>query len=195
MRIEPRTRAPRVALAAMLAAAAIGAGAAAPARAADYPGRTVAGWTVAASRDGQGCFLTRGFAMNGGTQLLLGLNADGTSQLTLLNANWSIAPREALTLTYRLSRAAYADHRAIGLHADGKRGFVAAFDRAFPERFAAARTLAVTRGTVPVAALDLAGSGAAVAEMRRCVAAQRNRSAADPAAESSTEIPRDPFAK
>ena len=183
MTIKPNIRASHAALAAMLVVAASG-GASAPAHAAEYAGRSVAGWTVAASRDGQGCFITRTFAMNGGTQLLLGLNADGTSQLTLLNANWSIAPRDRLSLTYRLTRAGYADHPAVGIRADGKRGFVAAFDRAFPARFAAARTLAVTRGKVTVAEVDLAGSGAAVAELRRCVAGTKDRT-----------IPLDPFAK
>lgn len=169
---------------------------ASPAIAADYPARTVAGWTVAASKDGKGCFVTRDFAVNGGTSVLLGLDGDGATRLTLLNPHWSIAPREELRLTYRLTRGSYRDHAAVGIRSGDKRGFVSAFDAKFPAHFAASRALDVARGAVPVARLDLTGSGAAVTELRRCVAAQQGGQA--PGASVGTggneDIPRDPFA-
>ena len=70
---------------------------------------------------------------------------------------------------------------------------VTSFEAKFPAYFASSRTLHIARGKVPVERLDLDGSGAAVAELRRCVAAQRDdgRAARRPRGD---DIPRDPFA-
>lgn len=169
--------------------------------AADYAARNVAGWTVAVSKDGQGCFVTREFDRNGGTTVLLGLDVDGSNHLSLLNPNWSIKPKEQLKLSYRLSRGGYADHFAVGIRSEGKQGFVSSFEAQFPTYFAASRALHVARGDVPVARLDLTGSGAAVAELRRCVAAQKAGGTAGGKAGSGAggapgeAIPKDPFAK
>ena len=71
----------------------------------NYASRTVRGWTVAASKDGKGCFLTREYERNGGTTLLLGLDIDDTNRLAVLNANWSIKPKDQLELNFRLSNS------------------------------------------------------------------------------------------
>ncbi|MCC2977618.1 hypothetical protein LK533_13145 [Sphingomonas sp. PL-96] len=179
---------------AVLGAAALFASTQAVAR--DYTTRDVGGWTVAASRDGEGCFVTREFDRTGHTTLLLGLEVDGTNHLTVLNANWSIEPKERLELTFRLAKGSFPKHFAVGLASAGKQGFVTNFGAKFPNLFAASPSLDIFRGDVPVERLNLTGSGAAVAELRRCVEAQREKPAGKAAAEerSSGSIPLDPFA-
>ena len=161
----------------------------------DYASRDIGGWTVAASKDGEGCFLTRTYDRPRGTTLLLGLEVDGTNHLTVLNANWSIKPKERLALTFRLSNASFPKHFAVGMASDGKQGFVSSFGEKFPAHFAASRDLLILRGEVPVERLNLEASGVAVAELRKCVGAQRAKPA-DGASDkgSSDGIPIDPFA-
>ena len=169
--------------------------AAAPGAAQDYPAREVSGWTVAASADKAGCFVTRTYAGAGRTTLLLGLNVDGTNHLSVLNANWSITPKERLKLNFRLTAGGYADHFAVGIASDGKKGFVTDFEKTFPALFASSKALHIARGKVPVEQLDLAGSAAAVTELRRCVwihkSAGTNGGGEPP---RSSKIPKDPFA-
>lgn len=169
--------------------------ASANASAQNYAVRDVGSWTVAASKDGSGCFLTRTYAGTGETTLLLGLDIDGANRLSVLNDNWSIKPRDQWKLTFKLSKGGYPDHPVVGMASDGKRGFVTDFDAKFPSHFAASRALHIYRGDVPVEQLGLEGSGAAVAELRRCVGIH----AAKPATggrenERSDRIPKDPFA-
>ncbi len=169
--------------------------AATPAAARDYATRDVGGWTVAASKDGKGCFLTREYDRAGATTLLLGIDTDGTNHLTVLNDNWSIKAKDRVKLTFRLSSGAYPGHFAVGLVADGKRGFVTSFEPQFPTYFARSAMLAIARGDTPVERLDLTGSGAAVAELRRCVEFVRvnpGPKAVDKA--RPADIPEDPFA-
>jgi hypothetical protein len=167
----------------------------APAPAADYATRDIGSWTISASKDGKGCFLTREYDRTGATTLLLGLDSDGTNHLSVLNANWSIRPKDRLELTFRLSTSSFPKHFAVGMAADGKQGFVTSFGAKFPAQFAGSRALDIFRGDVPVERLSLEGSGAAVAELRRCVAAQRAKPAAtaDEAGDPDS-IPKDPFA-
>ena len=149
--------------------------------------REIGDWTVTASRDGKGCFLTREYDRPGKTTLLFGLDGDGTNHLSVLNANWSIAPKDQLSLRFRLSNGGYAKHGAVGIAADGKQGFVTSFEAKFPVYFAASKVLDISRGNVPVEQLGLDGSGAAVAALRACVSLRR-------APARAGEIPKDPFA-
>ncbi|WP_294263625.1 hypothetical protein [uncultured Sphingomonas sp.] len=158
-----------------------------------YATRDVGQWKIAAARDGDGCFMTRVYPREGDTTLLFGLSADGSNRLTLLNANWSIKPQDRLTLDYRLSNRRLPKQAAIGLASNDKRGFVSAFDAKFPAQFAAASRLEIFRGETPVERLTLEGTGAAIAELRRCVTASKAGPAARPAADDA--IPRDPFAE
>jgi hypothetical protein len=160
----------------------------------DYATRDVGAWTVAASRDGNGCFLTREYDRPGETTLLLGLEVDGTNHLTVLNANWSIKPKDRLELTFRLSKASFPKHFAVGMASGGKQGFATSFGSKFPAHFAASASLDISRGNVPVERLSLDGSGAAVAELRRCVDAQRTKPAGTAREKKSSDsIPIDPF--
>ncbi|MFZ3484308.1 hypothetical protein [Sphingomonas sp. 3-13AW] len=172
----------------------LGAFAGSQAMAGDYATRDIGGWTVAASKDGKGCFVTREYDRTGQTTLLLGLETDGTNHLTVLNSNWSIKPKERLELTFRLSNASFPKHFAVGIASGGKQGFVTNFGSKFPANFAASTTLNIFRGDVPVERLSLAGSGNAVAELRRCVEAQRRKPAAAAPKEKRDGIPVDPFA-
>lgn len=166
-----------------------------PSFARDYATRDVGQWVVSASSDGEGCFLTRIYQGPGETTLMLGLDVDGGNRLTILNTNWSVRQKEQLRLNFRLSNAAFPRHLAVGIAADGKKGIVTRFGTAFPGNFAASRFLHVTRGDVPVAELSLDGSGAAVAELRRCVDRYRGKpSAAGPEQQDAGRIPMDPFA-
>lgn len=164
---------------------------AAPAAAQDYPARQIGDWTIAPSKDGSGCFISREFARPGRTSILLGVGRDGTNHFSVLNENWSIRPQDRLKITYRLSQGGYPNHAAIGIVADGKQGFVAAFDADFPAAFAGSKALHIDRGDTPVERLPLDGSGAAVAELKRCVDAQHGPTGAEAGDDG---IPRDPFA-
>lgn len=176
-------------------AVAAGLCASAPAAAQEYPARDVGGWTVAASKDERGCFITRDYGGEGETTLLLGLDIDGTNHLSVLNYNWSIKPKDRLELNFRLSKVGYPKHFAVGMASQGKKGFVTNFEAKFPTYFAASRFLHIYRGEVPVELLSLAGSGAAVAELRRCVAIYTARTTIAPGEkERSPRIPKDPFA-
>jgi hypothetical protein len=189
-RLRPAFRAAALALA--LAAFPL---ATAPAAAQDYAMRDVGGWTVAASKDKSGCFLTRTYSGTGGTTLFLGLDVDGSNHLSVLNDNWSIKPNERLNLTFKLSNGGYAKQPVIGMASEGKRGFVTTFEAKFLDYFSRSRALQIFRGTVPVDQLDLAGSGDAVGELRKCVAVYKGRPAAGAKEERrSDRIPADPFA-
>ena len=167
-------------------------GASATAR--DYPTQDVGGWIVAASKDGQGCFLTKVYEHIGDTTLLFGLDPDGKNHLSVLNANWSIKPKDQLRLDFRLSKGSYVKHFAIGMASDGKQGFVTSFEAKFPAYFAASKMLDIFRGDVPVERLNLDGSGAAVAELRKCVVARRKKSVEADGKVCFDDIPEDPFA-
>jgi hypothetical protein len=160
-----------------------------------YATRDVGNWTVAAGKDGKGCFLTKEYERAGRTTLLLGLDTDGANHLSVLNANWSIKPKEPLKLDFQLSAGGYSKHFAVGMASEGKQGFVTNFEWRFPAYFAASKDLRISRGSTPVERLSLEGSGAAVAELRRCVEDQRAESAtAASEKDEPDDIPKDPFA-
>ena len=160
-----------------------------------YAMQNVSGWAVAASKDKKGCFLTKTYDGAGETTLLLGVDIDGSNHLSVLNDNWSIKPKDRLNLSFRLSNGGYSDHPVVGMVSEEKKGFVTTFETKFLSYFATSKALHIYRGDVPVEQLNLEGSGAAVAELRRCVEIYKARPAAGPREkERSGLIPRDPFA-
>ena len=157
--------------------------------------RDVGGWTVAASKDKSGCFMTRTYEGAGETTLLLGLDIDGSNHLSVLNDNWSIKPQDRLNLNFRLSNGGYSKHPVVGMASEGKKGFVTNFETKFLSYFAVSKGLHIYRDEVPVEQLSLDGSGAAVAELRRCVDIYRAKTAAGAREKGrSDQIPEDPFA-
>ncbi|WP_322966183.1 hypothetical protein [Sphingomonas fuzhouensis] len=158
--------------------------------------RKIGDWTLAVSEDGDGCFLTRIYDRPGDTTLLLGLDRDGSNHLTVLNANWSIKPKERLALDFKLTNGGYPKHFAVGLATDDKQGFVTSFEKPFPTYLAKSQRLDIARGNVPVERLSLEGSGVAIAALRDCVAARKAQPAkALRADDGGKGIPLDPFAK
>jgi hypothetical protein len=161
----------------------------------EYPMRDVDGWTLAASKDKRGCFLTKTYRGAGETTLLLGLDIDGSNHLSVLNDNWSIKQNDGLKLNFRLSNGSYSKHPVVGMASEGKKGFVTNFETKFLSYFAASKELHISRGDVPVEQLSLDGSGAAIAELRRCVGLYRAKSAVGAREKGrSDQIPKDPFA-
>jgi len=160
----------------------------------DYPTRKFGAWTVSVSNDGKGCFVTRTYEGPGDTTLLLGLDTDASNRLTLLNANWSIKPKDQPRLTFRLSNASFPRHLAVGIAADGKQGFVTSFGETFPDTFAASKSLKIARGDIPVEDLALDGSGGAITELRKCVTALRDKPPVAKPRDGKNRIPLDPFA-
>lgn len=161
----------------------------------EYPLREVGGWMVAASQDRKGCFLSKAYEGPGRTTLLLGLDIDRSNRLSVLNSNWSIRKKNRERLDFRLSNVSFPKHLAVGIASDGKKGFVTSFGENFPANFAASTFIHIFRGDVPVEKLGLAGSGAAVAELRRCVDFYRRKPAtAARGSDRARDIPIDPFA-
>lgn len=161
----------------------------------EYPARNIGGWTVAASKDKEGCFVTRTYEGEGETTLLLGLDVDGGNHLSVLNANWSIKPKDRWKLTFRLSNGGYSNQPVVGMASQGKQGFVTNFEAKFPSYFAASKALHIYRDKVPVEQLSLDGSGTAVAELRRCVEIFSAKTTARAREKGrSGQIPKDPFA-
>lgn len=167
-----------------------------PAAAQDSGARKVGAWTVAPGQDGAGCLLSRSYRGPTGTTLILGLDTDGSQRLSVLNPDWSIRPGDRERLTFRLGAARYDRQFAVGIASAGKQGFAAEFDAAFAGKLAAAKSLAIARGTTPVEDLPLDGSGAAVRELKACVAALGDgRGASRSSDDAGRSIPRDPFAR
>jgi hypothetical protein len=161
----------------------------------EYSMRDVGGWTVVASKDKKGCFLSRTYAGPGETTLLLGLDIDGSNHLSVLNDNWSIKPDDRLELNFRLSNGGYSKHPVVGMASEEKKGFVTSFETKFISYFATSKALHISRDDVPVEQLSLDGSGAAVAELQNCVGVFKTKTAAGGREERrSDDIPRDPFA-
>jgi hypothetical protein len=161
----------------------------------EYSMRDVGGWTIAASKDKKGCFLTRTYDGPGATTLLLGVDIDGSNHLSVLNENWSIKPDDRLDLNFRLSNGGYSKHPVVGMASEDKKGFVTSFETKFISYFATSKALHIYRGDVPVEQLNLDGSGAAVAELQNCVGIFKAKTAAGAREEDrSDQIPRDPFA-
>ena len=166
----------------------------AAASAQDYTMHDIGAWKVAASTDQKGCFLTRTYGGAGETTLLLGLDIDGGNHLSVLNENWSIKPKDRQKLTFRLSNGGYPGQPVIGMASGEKRGFVTNFEPKFITYFATSEKLHIFRGDVPVEQLSLDGSGAAVAELRRCVALYKAKPTGARETGRSDNIPSDPFA-
>jgi hypothetical protein len=168
--------------------------AASPLDAAEYRAREIAGWTVSETTDGAACLMGMEYEGEGATRLVMSLDPEGSNRLIVTNMNWSIKEDEELTLDYALSNGTYAKHPAVGMRGDGRGGFVTGFEKPFPDYFAQSRYLHIRRDGTLVDRLSLDGTGAAVVELRRCVAAVRARAAAEAREKARwADIPTDPF--
>lgn len=136
----------------------------------DWP--KTAGWTIIEGDDE--CSIFSDFEGKGSTELLVMLNTDGTAAASLTNLRWSSAKGEKYDLRWKMNDYEYSG-TAIGLgdRFDARRGFAAKFPGKFIDDFAAGVSLTVYRGEVVVDDLNLAGTSAAVATAKRCLAAVR----------------------
>jgi hypothetical protein len=165
-----------------------------PLRAAEYRAREIAGWTVSETSDGTACLMGMDYEGEGATRLILSLDPKGENRLIVSNLNWSTKEDEELELEYALSNGTYEKHPTIGMRSEGRGGLVTGFEKPFPDYFAQSRYLHIRRDGTLVDRLSLDGSGAAVTELRRCVAVVRSRAAVEAREKARwADIPTDPF--
>lgn len=166
---------------------------AAPAAAADDV--TVAGWQVG-EVDGESCVMASDFEGDGETTLGVGLRTDGRVYLSLTNYNWSAVSDRVYNLAFALDGVSYSGGKSVGYVNSSKKGFITTLEPDFLQHFARSAYLTVrSEDGVTIDDLDLAGSAAALAQMRRCVA--HLKSVADAEARDKARlahIPQDPYA-
>ena len=132
---------------------------------------------------------------DGATNLLLSLDIEGANSLMVDNYNWSTKDDEEYDIDYYLTAGVYDKHASRGYEHKGRHGFVTYFEAKFLTYFAASKSLDIRRGDVVVDELSLSGSGAAIAEMRRCVGLLKAKADAEAREKAKwAHIPKDPFA-
>lgn len=168
-----------------------------PATARDWP--DVAGWTIFEVDDG--CGLHSEFQGPGDTELAIVLLRDSEDvRLVATNSNWSTVEKQRYPdIEYDTSVATYTKGTAVGVTINSKKGFATNFEPDFADAFVKSPYLHIRRGDVMMDKLGLAGSAAALAKVRVCVATLRaEKRRADAAAEAERRrysgITRDPFA-
>lgn len=155
---------------------------------------TVAGWQVG-EIDGESCVMVSDFEGKGETTLGVALRTDGQVYLSLTNYNWSAVPERAYDLAFALDGTSYSGGKSIGYQNSGKKGFITTFEPDFLQHFAQSTYLKVSSADgVTIDDLDLAGSAAALVQMRRCVAHLKSVAAAEAKEKARlAHIPEDPF--
>lgn len=115
------------------------------------------------------CVITTTYDFDGRSSVRLSLFWDGArADLFLSSLGWSNRASAPYAVQYSLGGFVY-EGNARGLVSDGGyKGFVSGFDPAFLGDFARAESLYVTTGDTVVTHLNLSGSGAAIATLRRC---------------------------
>lgn len=152
------------------------------------------GWDIVQGDDS--CAITSEFQGPGDTELYLILNLDGSAILAVSNSQWSIQDKQELELSYHLNGTSYSGGKAVGITQSYiKKGFVTRFGPEFVADFIKSTYLHIYKGETVVDKLDLAGSGAGIAQARRCLS--HVKALADAAAREKARwahIPKDPFA-
>lgn len=133
-----------------------------------YQTRSVSGWEVGPMADNDGsCYATQIYEGAGSTELFLVLNPQDGVYILIGNDNWSIKKGEAMDLDYGFSIGTYKNVQAIGT---SDRRFLSNFSIEFLDTFSRSTELNISRNETLIDSLNLKGSGAAVVELRRCVA-------------------------
>lgn len=156
----------------------LGALAAAPAAAADWP--SVAGWDVhEIGRDR--CVVGRAFAGTGTTFGII-MSLGGEVRLFATGAGWPTRSGQPSAGAVLLDGSSAVMGRAVGMEQQQNRGFVAAASPDFLVRFARASQLGLHAGPgTDQSALPLTGAGLALAQARRCLDALREEARSSPA--------------
>lgn len=151
-------------------------------------------WEMARAEDR--CLTRLTYEGPGSTELNVSIELDGSSAVLINNQNWSA--REGVTypeMEIVLDQWVYSGPGGLGYISSGYRpGFSMIMPVDFLETFAQAKSLKVYNGDTLVDSLDLEGSAAAVASLRRCLmAVQRQRAAEERERRRWEHIPTDPF--
>lgn len=167
------------------------------AEAADYE-RRVAGWTV--GRDDMTCVAIQTYEGSGSTKLTVMRNANDDRDLIVVsNDHWSTVQDQPYKVTYHVGEFRYSG-AAMGISERGRRGLAGYLHPDFLDDFAKGTSLEIEADGTVVDRLRLAGSAAAVAEIRRClIGARADKVALDREIARQNRlppgVPRDPFAK
>lgn len=142
-----------------------------PASAADWD--SVAGWDVY-EVDATRCVVGRVFAQAGATFGII-MATGGDVRVFATQAGWNARGGQKVDAAVGLDDQMLVSGASVGIEQGSNRGFVAAADDAFLQRFASARQLNLR--AVPGAAdtkLPLAGAAQGLAQGRRCLAGLRD---------------------
>lgn len=144
------------------------------------------------------CLATAEFVAEGraNTRFLLADDAEGV-KISLTSMDWS-KPESVLEVSFEFlpNGKTYVGNAAPLTLSSVYNGFVMMFDDQVLTEFAAADSLRVTRGDVVIDHLDLKGSAATTATLRRCTSSALAKEAArQRERDRFSDIPKDPFAR
>lgn len=164
-----------------------------PAEARDWP--DAGGFTILEADEW--CALTSEYKGPGESTLTVVIRRAGKPMVRVENYNWSAADGEKYEdISFRLNGKSYSGGMAMGTKNEGRSGFMMAANEEFLQDFAASSYFHVYKGEQIIDRLDLAGSAAAVAAARKCVAyVDGLRSAEEREKRKYEDLPKDPFAK
>lgn len=159
-----------------------------------YHPREVAGWNVGPAEDEYGsCLMYMDYEGVPSTRLALLIDKFGNPSLMISNRDWTVRKDEKYKIDYEFSFGSYIEHPTLGWE-DGS--LYTKFGKVFVDQFSRSNYLNIYRDNVVVDQLSLRGSGAAVAETRRCVAhIQREADAINRERRKFEHIPSNPFAE
>jgi TonB family protein len=162
-----------------------------PVAARDWP--DAGGWSI--SQIEHACGLSMEYEGPGETNLHVVLGTDGIVILGVTNTGWSAKEGEEYELRFVLDGVEYSGGKAKGTSLGLRPGFLTGMKPDFLKHFAAGRTLFIYKGDVLVDQLSLAGTTAALAEARLCLATVRAEEAAEARERARwAHINSDPFA-
>jgi TonB family protein len=165
-----------------------------PATAREWP--DAGGWSIAETDENDGCLMASDFEGEGDTKLVVSLGIDGRVYVIANNYNWSATPGALYEFQYVVNGSRYSGGKAVGFESGLRKGFGTKMSAEFLDDFARGSSLRIYKedgGLVDD--LNLDGSGAGVAQLRRCVAHVKAVAAAEAREKARiAHIPRDPFA-
>jgi hypothetical protein len=104
------------------------------------------------------------------SQLYLILSTDDSALLALAKPGWSIEQDKKYDVAYRLDDIAFDGAKALGTTVSDGPVLVSYMDAGFLSHFASAHSVKIFRDSALLGDFTLAGSGAALATVNKCVA-------------------------
>ncbi len=153
------------------------------------------GWEVGEAGT-DGCYMASEYEGEGDTLLIVNVHADGEAFISATNYGWSAKEKQGYDLTYALNGRVFRGGKSVGIVDGLRKGFGARMPGDFLNHFAAASSLHIsTDDGVVIDQLNLEGSAAGLAQVRRCVAHVKAVAAAAAREKARfAHIPKDPFA-